>query len=92
MRIYELVVILRSSLSEEKRKKMLETIKGWLPEIKIKEENVWGQKPLAYPIKKEKSGYYMDYVFESENAIPMDFEKRLLGQDDILRHLLIRKN
>lgn len=92
MRIYELVVILRSSLSEEKRKKMLEIMKGWLKEIKIKEENVWGQKPLAYPIKKEKSGYYVDCVFESESAIPVDFEKRLLGQDDILRHLLIRKN
>lgn len=91
MRVYELALILRSSLSEEKRKKLLETVKGWLGSIKIIKEDQWGQKVLSYPIKKEESGFYTLLSLETETSVPLDFEKKLFGQEDILRHLLIRR-
>lgn len=98
MRLYELVLIFKSSLSSEKRKKLLETVKKWLGpaspqggDLKITKEDNWGEKALAYPIKKEKSGFYYFASFQGEKGIPLDFEKRLYGQEDILRHLLIRK-
>lgn len=90
MRLYELVVILRNTLSEDKRKKLIELIKSWLKEAKITKENAWGQKTLAYSIKREKTGFYHFMSFEGEN-IPLDFEKRLLGQEDVIRHLLLRR-
>ncbi len=91
MREYELVLILKSSLSEDKRKKVVETVKGWLKEVKIAKEEAWGLKPLAYKIKKETSGFFMTFSLEANDAIPSDFEKRLLTIEDIVRHLLIRK-
>lgn len=91
MRTYELVMVLRSTLSETQRKKLVETIKGWLGDTKIEKEDEWGQKPLSYPIKKEVSGFYLDFLVEASEGIPSDLEKRLLGNENILRHLLLRR-
>lgn len=89
--MYELVLVIRPSLVEVKRKKLLETVKSWIKDVKITKEEEWGQKVMSYVIKRETSGYYVDWQFEGEDSVPSDFEKRILGQDDILRHLLIRK-
>jgi ribosomal protein S6 len=89
MRLYELVVVLKPSLKDADRKKMLDTIKEWLKDVKIKKEDDWGQKPLAYTIKKEAAGYYYQLVLEGE-SMAKDFEQRLIRNDNILRHLLLR--
>ena len=91
MRFYELVLVLKTSLSQTQRKKLTDTIKDWIKDVKIVKEEEMGQKPLSYPIKKEIAGVYLDWSFEIESAIPSDFEKKLLTNENILRHLLIRK-
>jgi len=91
MRIYELVLVLKTSLSEANRKKLLETIKSFLPDLKITKDEQWGQKPLAYSIKKEIAGHYLSWLFELKGELPKDFEKKLITNDNILRHLLLRK-
>ena len=91
MRLYELVLVFRPSLSEKERAKLLETIKGWFKEFKITKEEEWGQKPLAYKIKKELAGFYYDLNLEGEQGLPADFEKRLMENENVLRYLLLRK-
>lgn len=90
MREYELVVVLRPTLKEAERKKLLETIKDWLGKVKIAKENDWGQKALAYPIKKEDAGYYVMMHLTSEEGVAKDFETKLIRNDSIIRHLLLR--
>ncbi|HSA84498.1 MAG TPA: 30S ribosomal protein S6 [Patescibacteria group bacterium] len=91
MRLYELVLVVRPSVKEADRKKLVETVKDWLgKEVKFTKEDDWGQKPLAYPIKKEIAGYYTQMQFESEAAIEKGFETRLIRTNDIIRHLLLR--
>lgn len=90
MRTYELVVVLRPTLKDAERKKVLETIKNWLKDITVVKEDDWGQKPLAYPIKKEIAGYYYFLQLETENTVPQGFEQNLLRNDTIIRHLLLR--
>lgn len=90
MRLYDLVLVFKSSLSEKEREKLLDSIKGWLKNVKILKDESWGQKPLAYKIKKELSGIYHKMELEAEN-IPAEFEKRLNTNEDILRHLLLRR-
>lgn len=90
MRLYELVMVLRPSIKEADRKKLLETVKGLLKDVKFTKEEEWGQKPLAYVIKKEIAGYYVQWKFESEAGVPTDFEQRLIRNDDVIRHLLLR--
>lgn len=89
MRSYELILVAKSSLTEPLRKKMITGIKALLKDLKIVKENEVGQKILAYKIKRETNGFYFDFVLEGE-TIPQDFEKKLLENDNILRHLLLR--
>ena len=91
MRAYELVLILKASLSETQQKKLIDTIKQWLKDVKVVEVEEWGKKSLAYPIKKEVSGIFFDWSLEAKETIPQDFEKKLLANEDVLRHLLIRR-
>lgn len=89
MRLYDLVLVLKTSLSEADRTKLLKTVKDWLGDVKVAKEDEWGQKPLAYPIKHEVAGYYLALSLEGEN-LPSDFETRLLRNENVLRHLLLR--
>ncbi|MBI2031853.1 MAG: 30S ribosomal protein S6 [Candidatus Levybacteria bacterium] len=91
MRAYELILVLKTSLSEPNRKKVIEAIKALLDAKIIKEQN-WGQKPLSYSIKKEVAGFYVDITFELKSEMPKDFEKKLTLNENILRHLLLRKS
>ncbi|OGH28110.1 MAG: 30S ribosomal protein S6 [Candidatus Levybacteria bacterium RIFCSPHIGHO2_12_FULL_39_9] len=89
MRLYELILIVNASLTEPLRKKIITSIKALLKDLKFVKENEMGQKTLAYKIKREANGFYFDFTLEGEN-IPANFEKKLLENDNILRHLLLR--
>jgi small subunit ribosomal protein S6 len=91
MRNYQLVLVLKSSLSEANRKKLLETVKSWLKGAKFTKEEDWGEKPLSYTIKRQTSAFYVNYLFELKDEFSKDLEKRLLATDDVLRHLLLRR-
>lgn len=91
MRLYELVLVLKSSLSDKDRAKFLDMVKGWMKDVKVAKEESWGQKPLAYKIQKEVSGYYHKMDLETDAVIPADFEKRLVMNENVLRHLLLRR-
>ena len=89
MRSYELILVTKASLTDTLRKKLITIIKTLLKDLKIVKENEVGQKSLAYKIKRETSGFYLDFTLEGE-TIPQDFEKKLLENENILRHLLLR--
>lgn len=90
MQSYKLVLVLKPTLTDSDRKKFLESIKGWLKDLKIVKESQWGQKSLSYEIKKSSSGFYTELVLEGEGVVPSDFEKKLLTADNVLRHLLLK--
>ncbi|MGI8420503.1 MAG: 30S ribosomal protein S6 [Candidatus Levyibacteriota bacterium] len=90
MRTYELVLVIRPSVKEADRKKLFEQIKEWLgKDVKVAKADDWGQKALAYPIKKEEAGHYSMWQLEGE-GYPSDFEQRLIRNDSIIRHLMLR--
>ena len=53
MRLYDLVIVIKPSLSDAQKKKLLDSVKEFLKGVKVVTEEDWGQKPLAYKIKKE---------------------------------------
>ena len=90
MRSYQLVLVLRKSLTEASRKKILETVKSWLTGAKFTKEEDWGEKPLSYTIKRETSAFFVNFVFELKEELSKDLEKKLVNNEDVLRHLLLR--
>ncbi len=88
MRSYKLVLLLKSDLAKEKKKKLLDQVETWVGAKETKTTEL-GEKKLMYTIKREKKGDYVFLEFGSEKIDP-GFEKRLVISDDILRHLMIR--
>ena len=89
MRSYELILVVKTSLTDVLRKKLITEVKTLLKDLKIVKENEVGQKALAYKIKRETNGFYFDFVLEGE-AVPANFDKKLLENDNVLRYLLLR--
>jgi small subunit ribosomal protein S6 len=91
MRSYDVVLVFQGTVSGTQREKLLESVRKWLGEGTVVKSNDWGKKALAYPIKGETEGNYVFLEVESERGVPADFEKRLLMEEGVLRHLVLRK-
>ena len=98
MRNYEIMFIVRPTLSEDEIKKVAANCQKQLEKDGAKVTNVdaWGQKTLAYEIKKSntvyKSGYYFVVTLESnDDKAVKEFDRLALINSDIIRHLIIRK-
>jgi small subunit ribosomal protein S6 len=90
VRKYEIVFIIRPTLTEDDVKKLVtsfeEVIKSNGANL-LKTENM-GQKELAYEIEKCKSGFY--YLFEleaSDNRATKEFERLARNNKDVIRYL-----
>lgn len=93
MRTYEIMFIVKPTLSEEDVKKVFENFSNTLTSngAKINEAKDLGQKELAYEIKKFKSGYYFLFEIESEDDKAVsEFDRLALISSDVIRHLVKR--
>ena len=63
---YELMMIVDPTLSEEERTAKIDAVKSILDKIgaKIINEDVWGDKKLAYKINKKDRAFYVLYTIE----------------------------
>lgn len=93
MRKYEIMIIVKPTLSEEDTKKVVENFSNILTTngAKIIGTKEMGQRELAYEIKKYKSGYYYVYEIEAnDDKAISEFDRLSLISDDIVRHLITR--
>ena len=98
MRKYEIMFIIKPTLSEDEITKVANNFKETLETFgsNVTSVDAWGQRSLAYDIKmgseEFKSGYYFVYQVEAENDAGIKEFERLSGiSADMIRHLIIRK-
>lgn len=89
MRDYRLVLLLKSELKKDQKEKLLVNLQKWIGEASFDKVTEMGEKKLSYPIKREKKADYVLLSFKA-NSVSPELDKRLVMQDDILRHLLIK--
>ncbi len=92
MRSYQSVLILKPDLDEAQVDQALEKISGFLKEndgscLKVEK---WGKKRLAYRVKKNRFGYYLNiyHTCGNQNVSSLETEYKLF--DQIIRYLIIR--
>lgn len=93
MKKYEIMYILDSNLDEENRKSVVESLNKIITDngAKIHEVNEWGNRELAYEIKKHKRGYYVVFTLESENSQAInEFDRLAKINNNVLRHIIIK--
>lgn len=93
MRNYEIMFIVRPTLSEEEIKKVSNNFAKIIEDNggKITETKEMGQRELAYEIKDFKSGYYFVFNVEAnDDKAIKEFDRLALISSDIVRHLITK--
>ena len=93
MRNYEIMFIVRPTLTEEEIKAVAENFKNVLTNNGANVTNFkeMGQRELAYEIKKYKNGYYFLINLEAnDDKAIKEFDRLALISNDVIRHLITK--
>ena len=92
MKNYEIMFIVRPDMEEAEIKNTAEEMKKVLTDGKANmlEEKAMGQRELAYPIKKEISGFYYVLTVEASHEAIAEFDRKARLNENILRHQIIK--
>lgn len=91
MRRYEQIVILDSDLSEDERSPVFNRLKELIPQYKgfLIDIDEWGQKKLAYEIKKKPRGFYAQVNFCGFGDLVDEMERFFRIDDRILKYMTV---
>ena len=90
MNKYEIMFIVKTSIEKDLVDKTTEELQRVFKSDKKTDFKQLGQKKLAYPIKKELSGYYFLITVEAKVSEINEFKHRVLINENVLRHLIIK--
>ncbi len=81
------------NLEEEETTKIITQMSGIISKEKGKliQEDRWGKRKLAYPIKKFQEAFYVFFHYEGDSNIPLELERRFKQTESILRFLTVKK-
>ncbi|MBI2330269.1 30S ribosomal protein S6 [Candidatus Daviesbacteria bacterium] len=93
MNSYLLTLVLKPKMEDGDRKALLDSITKKIlgSDGKIEKEDLWGERPFAYPIKRETSGFYAHFEITADPKETQGLDKSLDLEEDVLRYLLIRR-
>jgi small subunit ribosomal protein S6 len=88
---YETLFITLPPLSEEEERAAVAPLAQIVAErgAMVANERI-GRRRLAYPIKKFEDGVYTRFLYDADEALPRELERRLRISDKVLRHLTVR--
>jgi small subunit ribosomal protein S6 len=91
MKKYELMTILRSTLSEESARSLSNSNKDLVSVNggKILNSTFWGKRKFAYEIKGQTEGWYDVIEFEGDQVGVAKLKEKFNVLDDLVRYLLI---
>ena len=92
MRNYEIMFIVRPTLTEEEIKAVAENFQNVLTNNGANVTNFkeMGQRELAYEINKFTTGYYFLFVVEANSEAEKEFNRVARINESLLRHLIVR--
>jgi len=92
LRNYQSVLILKPDLDEAQVDQSVEKITSVLQKFggSILKLDKWGKKRLAYRVKKNKFGYYLNVYHTCEAGKVPDLEKEYQLYDLVIKYLVIR--
>jgi small subunit ribosomal protein S6 len=93
MQNYELTIVLPGKVTPAKKKDVIARVEKIVKSVsgKITASDDWGVKDLAYTIKKNVAGAYIYFDLELPASTVAGVSEKVKLEDDIIRHLLVRK-
>ncbi|MEK7597692.1 MAG: 30S ribosomal protein S6 [Patescibacteria group bacterium] len=81
---YELTFLIKEETELKTIKDLIESYKG-----KVTKEEKWGEKTLAYVIKKNRTALFYNFQFEIDKKNVLELKNKLNLNEKILRYLLL---
>ena len=90
---YEIMFIVKATLDDAALNNVVKETQKLITDNKSKviEFKDMGRKKLAYPINKEVSGFYYLMNVEATHEVIQEFDRKLRINENILRHLILKK-
>ncbi|MCP3899036.1 MAG: 30S ribosomal protein S6 [Desulfobacteraceae bacterium] len=94
MRKYETIFISNSDLQEKRQKELFEKAQNVITQQggTILDFDEWGNKKLAYEIKKKSHGFYVCMTYAGNGEIVDELERIFRLDDNIMKFMTILKN
>ena len=92
MKKYEIMYIINPTVLEEGREALIAEVNSLLTAngAVIAKTEKWGERKLAYPIDKKKSGFYVLTTFEIDGTKLAEVEAKLNIMESVMRHIVVR--
>lgn len=92
MNVYENIIILNASLTDEEVEAATGKIKDLITNSggEILKTDIWGRKKLAYEIKKHKKGFYILLLFRSAPSLIKKLEDYYKVFDPVIKYMVIK--
>lgn len=94
MKNYEIMFILSTQLTEEEKKENIELVEEILTKagaVELKTE-IWGDRKLAYPVKKKENGYYVLTLFQIDGTKLTEVEAKLNITESVLKYIIVKND
>jgi small subunit ribosomal protein S6 len=91
MRRYETFVIIDPDITQEQREPVLERVRELMTQQDgfLVFEDVWGERKLAYAIKKKERGYYIRFDYCGLAPLVNEIERFFRIDDRVLKYMTI---
>jgi len=91
--VYETMYILRPDLGEELTKRAIEKYQTLLRDMgaEILETQHRGKRRLAYEIKKQREGVYIQMNYQADGSAIAFLERSMRLSEDVIRYLTIKQ-
>lgn len=92
MTAYELVCVVKPDANAEQIEALDKKINKVFGDFKVTNANKrdWGQRRLAYPIEKQTTAHYFQWVFLGAGGVVSELERQLGYDDQVLRYMTIK--
>lgn len=94
MKLYEGIFVLSPQASADERKAQEQALENLIKKFegRVTERHDWGRRPLGYPVKKFKEGFFVILVFELPTLKLAELRKTLELHPDLLKFMITVKN
>ncbi len=90
--LYESLFILRPSLPDEDIQRALDKVRTTVEKAGATIEHLenWGKKKLAYEVKREKKGVYVQLQFHGNGTAVAELERLFRLEDAVVKFLTVK--
>lgn len=94
MKAYEIMYIINPTVLEEGRDAVMAKVNEILTNAgaTVAKTEKWGERKLAYPIDKKKTGFYVLANFEIEGTQIAGVEAKLNIAEELLRYIVVKQD